>query len=172
MESGATPGEAVGRLRSSEVSLNTSKPVIVHSCFNPELQQSAPALGCSCKKRISFRERDAGVSSGRFRYVLYQARNGKTYPDGRAVVEARKETRTPRTPTIEKAHIERAYVTGDFETRQREQKRIEAYGLLTEESLGKLGAGLRKRGKESPTLPSEVFAETAGESVLRLEAAQ
>lgn len=170
-EKRATPGDAVGRPVRFGVSLNTSKPVLVHTCFNPEVQKTAPAAGCSCKKRVTFRERDTGVSTGRFRYVMYVAGNKKEYPDGRQVVEARKETRTPRTPTIEKAHIERAYITGDPETREREQGRIEAYGILTEESLGKLGAGLRQRGTQSPALPGEIWRETAGESVLRLEAA-
>jgi len=38
--------------------------------------------------------------------------------------------KTPRVATIEKAHIERAYVQNDKE----EQERIEAYGLMTLES--------------------------------------
>jgi hypothetical protein len=46
--------------------------------------------------------------------------------------------KTPRVATIEKAHIERAYVQNDKD----EQERIEFYGLMTLESRIEMGIGV------------------------------
>jgi len=137
------------------------KVVLVHSCFNAHLQKS-PCGGCSCKKKITIVAARERISRG--------VAIGATRADELWIAYLGKETRTPRGPTIERAHIERAYVTGTPEVREREQTRIEEYGALAEGALAELGAGLRVRGKESPRLASEVFMETAGESVLRLAA--
>jgi hypothetical protein len=63
---------------------------------------------------------------------------GSTNDSGGLVYRSVKAKKTPRVATIEKAHIERAYVDGVKE----EQERIEAYGLMTLESRIEMGIGV------------------------------
>jgi hypothetical protein len=60
-----------------------------------------------------------------------------TEHDGRMVYRSVLAKQTPRVATIEKAHIERAYVQNNKE----EQERIEAYGLMTLETRIEMGIG-------------------------------
>ena len=60
---------------------------------------------------------------------------GSQDSDGRVVYKPVKALKTPRVATIEKSHIERAFVDGNKE----EQERIEAYGLMTLEARIEMG---------------------------------
>lgn len=54
-----------------------------------------------------------------------------TDADGQLVFRRAQQAQTPRTPTIEASHIERAYVYGDPSS----SRRIEVYGQLEAERL-------------------------------------
>ncbi len=58
-----------------------------------------------------------------------------TEHDGRMIYRSVLAKQTPRVATIEKAHIERAYVQNNAD----EQERIEAYGLMTLEARIEMG---------------------------------
>ena len=64
--------------------------------------------------------------------------SGSTDDNNRIVYRSVKANKTPRVATIEKAHIERAYIYDNKE----EQERIEAYGLMTLEARIEMGIGV------------------------------
>jgi len=108
---------------------------------------------------ITFRERDNKISRSEVRYVQMQNSNSKTITDFRQIVMLRKQTKVPRAPTIEKAHIERAFVCGggDPGAAIAERERIEAYGALNEAAWIGMGAAMRRRTGETPAVPAAVW---------------
>jgi hypothetical protein len=134
--------------------LLAEKPVLVHCCFNPEIGQGLPMAGCTCKQRITFKARDAKIGAGMAQFIVLPNSNGRPWSDTRQIVMLRKQTKVPRAPTIEKAHIERAFVCGggDPAPAIAERERIEAYGALNELNWIGLGAESRCRGQISPSV--------------------
>lgn len=63
---------------------------------------------------------------------------GSEDDDGKMVYRPVTAKQTPRVATIERPHIERAYVQNDKD----EQERIEAYGLMTLEARIEMGIGI------------------------------
>ena len=106
--------------------------VKVHKCFSVELGENKPPRHkpkrpknqpqyrgpiCTCREEISPEEAARWVGEGLADWIG---------PNEICVVG--RVNHTPRTPTIEKAHMERAYA---FEGDDEERIRIEEYGLLT-----------------------------------------
>ena len=102
------------------------KDVRVHKCYSIELGEPRP-ISCKCRLTVSVEEAENMVKKGTAEWVVGYDRP-KAYQDGGQVCFTGKMLRTPRGATIEKAHIERAYLFGGNEE---ERKRIEIYGLLT-----------------------------------------
>ncbi len=127
------------------------RSVLVHKCFNPEVATAPPAIGCKCKKFISTQRREELLARGEIRYVIEPGRKGTPVNRTSEVVVLRKATQTPRTATIEKAHIERAFCHGnedhEIKAGQRERERLEAYGAMTEA----MWAGAGKSGQSAAT---------------------
>lgn len=100
--------------------------VIVHKCYSADLgdpmpPKRSPRRGysgriCRCKELISDTTAEQWVDEGQALWV------GK----GQIAFTGRVK-KTPRGATIEKAHIERAYIDKDEE----EVARIEEYGIIT-----------------------------------------
>lgn len=102
------------------------KNVKVHTCYSIEMNEPRP-VPCECRKLVSVSEADDMVRKGMAQYVVGYDRP-KLYEDGSQVCMTGRLKRTPRGATIEKAHMERAYLFGgDLE----ERYRIEMYGFLT-----------------------------------------
>lgn len=102
------------------------KNVRVHSCYSIEMCEPRPTK-CLCKELISVWEAEDRVRKGLAQYVIGYDRKSP-YEDGRQICMIGRSLRTPRGATIEKAHMERAYLFGgDLE----EKTRIDMYGFLT-----------------------------------------
>lgn len=145
--------------------------VLVHSCFSSQsvgavslsmagkksekIFVSFPNASCRCQKYISRDARNERLAHGEIYVILRNNAASQPVPEWNEVVEAGKDDRTPRSPTIEEAHIERAYVTGNADQREAEQNRIEAYNVVTQEALCGLGAFSRARGSKTPAVPRE-----------------
>jgi hypothetical protein len=77
-------------------------------------------------------------------YITYKYGNdivlvtAGTPENGKVTYRSVKSKKTPRVATIEKSHIERAYVSGNKD----EQERIEAYGLMTLQARVEMGIGI------------------------------
>jgi hypothetical protein len=99
--------------------------VEVHSCYNIELGEPRP-VPCACRKIVSIVVANQLVKLGAADWETGYDRR-KPYPDGGKICLTGRTSKTPRCATIEKAHIERAYVDNDLE----EKTRIEDYGALT-----------------------------------------
>jgi hypothetical protein len=127
----------------------------VHSCFNAlepfsiaigstarSIFHSNPNVNCKCNHLISYRERDVKLECGELYVVARKNTNGYLVPDWNETVEARKTHGPPWIQLVTMARIERAYAFGGDE---REARRIEFYGELTQASFLEIGAGLRAR---------------------------
>ena len=99
--------------------------VEVHSCYNIELGDPRPTV-CACRRIVSIATANKMVKTGAAEWVVGYDRP-KPYHDGGKICLTGRTAKTPRCATIEKAHIERAYVDNDLE----EKTRIDEYGLLT-----------------------------------------
>jgi hypothetical protein len=102
-----------------------TKDVQVHVCYAIELSEQKPKK-CRCRLWVTREQSEDLVCSGMARHVVRYDR-AKPYEDDRQICLLGKAGKTPRCATIEKAHLERAYVDGDIE----EQRRVNVYGLLT-----------------------------------------
>ncbi len=103
------------------------KGVLVHTCYNADLVE-APPKDCSCRKFITREVAEALITSGLAVYVTRYDRP-RLYTDMKQVCMIARHKRTPRASTIERPHIERAYLFGG---NIEEQIRIKEYGLLTQ----------------------------------------
>jgi hypothetical protein len=112
------------------------RPVLVHSCFDQSLGEPRPA-SCRCRYRIAVEEAKQYVADGRADWIIVDWRNGFPVEGSNLVWGARPTNdelevrsayakQTPRVQTIEKAHIERAYISG----RKEDIARIEDWGRL------------------------------------------
>jgi hypothetical protein len=99
--------------------------VKVHTCYSIELSEPRPVI-CKCRELISAQDAEDRIKKGMARWAVGYDRP-KPYEDGSQICMTGRTKKTPRGATIEKAHMERAYIDGDKE----EQLRIETYGLLT-----------------------------------------
>lgn len=99
--------------------------VKIHTCYSIEKGEPRPAQ-CKCRRFITAAEADDMLRKGQAEFVIGFDRP-KAYQDGSQMCMTGRTKQTPRGATIEKAHIERAYVYEDLE----EQLRIEWYGFLT-----------------------------------------
>lgn len=102
------------------------RSVRVHKCYSIELGEPRPVT-CKCRLTVSVGEAESMVKRGAAEWVVGYDRP-KAYQDGGQICLAGKMLRTPRGATLEKAHIERAYLFGG---NAEERTRIEIYGLLT-----------------------------------------
>lgn len=102
-----------------------NKSVRVHTCYSMELSEPQPEK-CVCREFVTVDEAEDRVRRGLANYVI-RFDKGKPYEDLNQLCMTGRHLQTPRTATIEKAHIERAYVAGDLQ----ERIRIEIYGLET-----------------------------------------
>lgn len=118
--------------------------VRVHTCYSIELGEPRP-IGCKCREYVSVEEAENRIKKGAARWVVGYDRP-KPYEDGSQICMTGRTKKTPRGATIEKAHIERAYVDGDAE----EQRRIETYGLLTLLTRLSCGKTLKRHEIEPP----------------------
>lgn len=122
------------------------KPVLIHACFDQRLGEQRPAE-CNCRYRISNDEAKDFVAQGRADWVILDWRNGfpveganlvwgarPTKEEMEGTVSSAFALKTPRVQTIEKAHIERAYVNG----KQEDLDRINAWGELAREVIAEL----------------------------------
>lgn len=165
--------------------------VLVHTCFQPELERRPEMCGCS--RWVTAAEAERMQKDGEAKPSFLHQADGSLVLDTKTKnpireskhIAAPKAVKTPRTPTIEKAHIERAYLPALFaaDTRNmspeeaeeyeaqrvrgiRERERIEAYGALNEKMWEELGAGFRLRGTHSPAVPMKLIREPRGEAVI------
>lgn len=151
--------------------------VLVHKCFDGEVfgpvgltlagRPSEPIFtpipdrhSCKCKKRIKTHERDEMLALGAAFVVLRETETGHRAPEWREIVLRRKQAKAPRGATIEKAHIERAFLLSQEHERSKdERERIEVYNEVNQKGLAALGASLRERRALSPSArvePNEV----------------
>jgi hypothetical protein len=103
--------------------------VEVHTCYSIELSEPRPIV-CACRKIVSIHVAKKLVKEGSAEWVVGYDRP-KPYHDGGKICMVGRSKCTPRGATIEKAHIERAYVKGDLE----EQIRINEYGKMSIEVI-------------------------------------
>src|SRR5258708_3965798 len=118
------------------------RPVLIHSCFDQSIGELRPAK-CRCRLRISLEEARQYVKEGKASWLIIDYKNmvpveswnlvwGREQED-----DEDKETRgayakqTPRVQTIEKAHIERAYIDG----KRADIDRINVWGEMSQEML-------------------------------------
>jgi hypothetical protein len=99
----------------------TTAFVLVHSCIRPELQmgETPDPLTCSCREEMSAEE--LKERTGRGEIVLVGTEGHACYSS--------KHQKAPRAQTIEKAHIERANLSGDsgkYNSKAWEQLRAKA----------------------------------------------
>ena len=101
--------------------------VLTHTCYSIERGDLKPKV-CACRKRVSRLKAKLMVIDGLAEYVLmYDKQNIYHSPNEICIIERKKST--PRAATIERAHIERAYLDGDLQ----EQERIKVYGEMQRE---------------------------------------
>jgi hypothetical protein len=109
------------------------KGVLVHTCYNADLVERLPDK-CSCRRFITRVSAEELIMGGLATYVTGYDRP-KLYTDMKQICMIARHKRTPRSTTIERPHMERAYLFGgDIE----EQTRIEEYGLLTQMTWNEL----------------------------------
>ena len=99
--------------------------VEVHSCYSIEQGEARP-IPCACRKVVSVALAHEMIKRGEAEWVVGYDK-AQPYHEGMKICLTGRTTQTPRCATIEKAHIERAYVNGNLE----EVARIEEYGALT-----------------------------------------
>lgn len=123
------------------------RPVVVHACFDQRLGQPRPD-SCRCRYRVSVDEAREFVAQGKADWIIVDWRNNFPVEGSNLVWGARPEKqrdeneklssayaiKTPRVQTIEKAHMERAYING----KQDDLDRIQAWGELAQEIIAEL----------------------------------
>lgn len=121
------------------------RPVLVHSCFDQSIGVPRPAK-CRCRYRISLEDAREYVQQGKASWLIVDYKNTVPVESWNLVwgrtQEAGEETetrgafakQTPRVQTIERAHMERAYVDG----KKADIERINAWGELQHEVWTKL----------------------------------
>jgi hypothetical protein len=105
------------------------KVVSVHTCFSVDLGEELPSL-CACRRKITLHQAKRWVQTGLAEWISVGKR---TFHDKICMINGSAQ-RTPRAATIDKAHIERAFVDGNLE----EVVRIQTYGQINKEELAKL----------------------------------
>ncbi len=103
------------------------KGVQVHTCYNADLVE-APPKDCSCRKFVTRDVAEALITSGLATYVTRYDRP-RLYTDMKQICMIARHKRTPRAATIERSHMEKAYLFGG---NIEERDRIKEYGLLTQ----------------------------------------
>jgi len=98
--------------------------------------------GCGCSEWIDADEAAARVNAGEAQTLPFRKASGEIIPSDRAIAIVTQRFPKRVVTSIEKRHIERAYV----DKNPGEQKRIERYGELNQELLASVGAGM-KNGK-------------------------
>jgi hypothetical protein len=96
--------------------------VRVHTCYSLDLYERKPDV-CACRKEITAKNAREWVKTGLAEWVVLYDK-AKPYRTHNQICMSGKKKATPRVATIEKAHMERAYLDGDLE----EQERIKEYG--------------------------------------------
>jgi hypothetical protein len=107
--------------------ITTKKTVHVHTCI--EFGEELPTI-CACRRWITLYQAKRWVRTGLADWISIGKR---TFHD-KVYIFNKSSQRTPRAATIDKAHIERAYVAGNLQ----EQVRIKEYGLINQQELAKL----------------------------------
>lgn len=131
-------------------------PVQVHTCYSVDLGEPRPKTYkelkadtpkkyrkllkeriiaghipvCMCRMTLSHSEAEGLVKKGFARYIVGYDRP-KPYEDQNRICMTGIALATPRAETIDRTHLERAYVDGDL----MEQARINEYGILNRETL-------------------------------------
>jgi hypothetical protein len=138
------------------------KFVLVHACNHADTDDGLP-FSCDCQKYITADEAEQDIAAGLVVYKKFQKHSGGFVLNRREVVSCGRQPMVPRAPTIDQAHIERAYVgTVDHPSGSKaEQRRIELYGELTQQCFVELGAVERPRGMLTP--PTEYTPPQPGE---------
>lgn len=117
------------------------RPVLIHSCFDQSIGDLRPSK-CRCRYRISLERAKEFVKQGKAQWLIVDYKNTVPVESwnlvwGRAPDEDEKETSgsyskmTPRVETIEKTHMERAYVDG----KKADIARINIWGQMSQEML-------------------------------------
>ena len=88
---------------------------LIHSCHSADLNEPLP-LKCSCRKRVNDDQLKQMIRDSEVIEIF--GRPGEYCYTGR-------RKKTPRTPTIEKSHIERSVATGRPKERQLTQEQID-----------------------------------------------
>lgn len=109
--------------------MSTEKGIRVHTCYNADLVEKPPDT-CSCRKFVTRVVAEGFIGEGLATYLTGYDRP-KLYTDLKQICMIGRHKRTPRAATIEKAHMEKAYLFGGD---QEERIRIEEYGALTKET--------------------------------------
>jgi hypothetical protein len=118
-------------------------PVKVHTCYSIELGEPRPVI-CKCRELVCVEEAEDRIKKGLARWTVGYDRP-KPYEDGSQICMTGRMKRTPRGATIEKAHMERAYLFGGD---KEERIRIETYGLLTLLARVSCGKTFKRHGTE------------------------
>lgn len=100
--------------------------VRVHTCFSIEIGDPLPSI-CACRRFITLHQAKRWVACGLADWVSVGKR---TFHDKICIIGG-SALRTPRGATIDRTHIERAFVQGKLE----EVARIEAYGEINKEAI-------------------------------------
>lgn len=123
------------------------RPIVVHACFDQRLGQLRPQT-CRCRYRVAVDEAKKFVTQGKADWIIVDWRGGFPVEGSNLVWGARPEikrdsdeklssayaAKTPRVHTIEKADLERAYVSG----KQDDIDRINAWGELAREVIAEI----------------------------------
>lgn len=109
--------------------IKDKKVVTVHTCFSVELGEELPSM-CACRRKITLHQAKRWVSTGLAEWISVGKR---TFHDKVCMVNGSAQ-RTPRAATIDRTHIQRAFVDGNLE----EIARIQTYGEINKEELAKL----------------------------------
>lgn len=109
------------------------KGIRVHTCYNADLVEKPPDK-CSCRKFVTRAVAEEFIGEGLATYLTGYDRP-KLYTDLKQICMIGRRKRTPRASTIERPHLERAYLFGGD---QEERLRIEEYGALTKATWDEL----------------------------------
>ena len=120
------------------------KPVLVHSCCNPEVLPrivfrsssevfvQSPERVCRCKLHVSFHQRDEMRANGEIFVIVRD-----TVPEWREVIVRRKLPRVPRADSITARNIVAQACGNTYQI-----ERIAEYGILNAAFLVEIGAML------------------------------
>ena len=96
--------------------------------------------GCCCSEWIDADEAAARVNAGEAQTLPFKKASGEIVPSDRAIAVVTQRFPKRVVTSIEKRHIERAYVNVNTREARRERERIERYGELNQELLASVGA--------------------------------